>query len=153
MARIRELLERMGDRPAWMRVKKYRESGKRAELVLSLGPYKNRKDYWFPLTPSVYRKFSYHITESRSRGLKYIQSYIRRYRGYAGTWPDAQYVESNKIAGKKSLITEAPIAWEVAKLYQEGSTISDLSSATNLPEELLVSVLKVQGVYLPDDSV
>lgn len=153
MARIRELIEKMGDRPSWMRVKKYKQSGKRAELILSLGEAKKRKDYWFPLTPSVYRKFSYRITESRSKGLRYLQAYIRRYRGYTGAWPDAKYVEDNKLGGKLSLITEAPIALDISSRYASGEDISSLCEATGLPEDLLIAVLKVQGVYLPSDSV
>lgn len=151
MKPVRELVEKMGSRPAWMKVKKYAQSGNKAELILGLGPAKSRKDYWFPVTPSVYRKFTYHISESRSRGLKYLQKYIRRYRGYTGTWPDAEYTESNKIS--KTLLTEAPIATQVSSLFLRGRSLRDISEDTYLPENLLVAVLKAQGVYLPDDYV
>lgn len=142
--------EKMGDRPAWMRVKKYRAEGRNAELVLSLGPAKKRKDYWFPVTPTVYRRFDYAIHEnSRSKGLKYLQSYIRRYRGYTGSWPDAKYVAENKNTSKrKSLITEAPIAWDIANSFKTGTSISDLVESTGLPKDLVIRVLRVQGVDL-----
>lgn len=137
MARIQE---KMGDRPAWMRIKDYRAEGRRAELVLSLG--KKKKDYWFPVSPTVYERFRGKIQESRLAGLRYLQAYIRQYRGYAGYWPSKRYVERNKL--RKASLQES-LAATAIKLFSEHVSIADISKQTLLPVEIVTKLLQVSG--------
>ena len=137
------MLEKMGDRPAWMKIKKYRESGRRAELVLSL----RKKEYWFPVSPSVYAKFQNKITESRYEGLVYLQDYIRRYRGYAGIWPSRRYENRNRI--ENTLLKES-VSNSVFRLFDSGASIQDIAKTTSLSEALVQSLLVVSGKMAPD---
>lgn len=138
--KLQDLTEKMGDRPAWMKIKSYREEGRRAELVLGLG--KKKKNYWFPISPAIYEKFRGKISSSRYEGLTYLQDYIRRYRGYLGRWPSRRYVERNKIA--KSLLTES-VGQTVLRMFSEGMSIDIVARETDLSVDLVSKFLKVTG--------
>lgn len=131
----------MGDRPAWMKIKKYREEGRRAELILALGSRK--KDYWFPVSPNVYSNFREKIADSRSVGLKYLQKYIRRYRGYAEMWPSKRYQKKNRI---NDTLLESSLASRAMKMFRDGMTAHDISLATYIPEHLVDRLLEVTGL-------
>lgn len=132
----------MGDRPAWMKIKKYKAEGRRAELILSLGK-KGKRDYWFPVSPSIYENFKTKIQESRASGLLYLQNYIRRYRDYAGKWPSKKYVEKNKLSSGNTFMEG--IANEILRLFQEGSSEATIVAATGLPDSLVSRFLRVVG--------
>jgi hypothetical protein len=131
------LYEGMGDAPNWMKVHGYSSDTKRSEIILELGD--KGKTYWFPATPHVINKFRALIQESRLEGLRYLQNYIRTYRGYSG-WPDKKYVEDNRIAdGKKSLTVT------VLHMFSEGVSIPDVASKLGLSENLVELVAKTYG--------
>ncbi len=132
-------IEKMGDRPAWMKIKKYRAEGRRAELVLSL----RKKDYWFPVSPSVYERFRGKISESRLDGLRYLQRYIRQYRGYAGKWPSKRYERLNKISD--TLLESESISGSIMRLFQEGHKLFAIAQAVSLPVPIVEQFLKVTG--------
>lgn len=134
------LLEAMGDRPAWMKIKNYKAEGRKAELILGLG--KKKKSYWFPVTPNVYSQFKEKILDSRLVGLRYLQAYIRRYRGYLERWPSKRYVKANQLS--KSLLQESIVA-QVDRLLSEGANINEISKKTLLPVRLLEKLLKTAG--------
>jgi hypothetical protein len=97
------LLESLGDKPEWLKVKSYREGydprRKRriSEVMLTL----RGKDYWFPTSPKIYESFvSRASSGTRGSALKYLQKYIRRYRDYQERWPDQDYTDKNKVPGK-----------------------------------------------------
>lgn len=138
--KLQDLIEKMGDKPAWMKIKSYREEGRRSELVLKLGAKK--KEYWFPLSPAIYEKFRDKISDSRYEGLTYLQDYIRRYRGYLGRWPSKRYVERNKI--KRSLLNET-LGETVHKLFAESQNIEQIAAHTGLSIDLVTKFLKVTG--------
>lgn len=139
------LLEKMGDRPAWMKIRKYREEGRRSELVLGL----NKRDYWFPLSPRVYETFQAKIKKSRLEGLTYLQDYIRRYRGYAGRWPSRRYVEQNKLSGKSFVES---IAQAILTKFDEGVAPEDIAVATLIPKDLVIRLLQVSGKWEYDNG-
>ncbi len=122
------LSEKLGDRPEWMRIRAYREgrgpSGRRrSELMLQL----RQRSYWFPLTPRVYENFRARIGKSRSKGLKYLQSYIRRYRQYKERWPSKRYVRVNRLVS--------------GGFYNE----SELASRTGLSTALVEEIVRLAG--------
>jgi len=138
--KLQDLIEKMGDKPAWMKIKSYREDGRRAELILKLGAKK--KEYWFPLSPTIYEKFRDKISNSRYEGLTYLQDYIRRYRGYLGRWPSKRYVERNKIG--KSLLNET-LSEKLHRLFTESQSIDQIAEHTGLSKDLVLKFLKVTG--------
>lgn len=135
---MQDIFEALGDSPEWMRIHSYVQDkrGHKSELILELG--ERRKKYWFPMTPQVYRRFSYKIGESRLKGLKYLQAYIRRYRDYSG-WGPASYVEKNRIKQPNSLTVN------VLRMYNENNNINDVSKALNLSESLVREVVVTYG--------
>lgn len=138
MINVKDILEALGDAPEWMRIHSYVQDkkGHKAELILELG--ENRKKYWFPMTPQVYRRFTYKISESRLKGLKYLQAYIRRYRGYSG-WGPADYVKENRIKESKSLTVK------VLRMFAENKKTKDIASALGLSESLVQEVAVTYG--------
>lgn len=133
-----DILEALGDAPEWMRIHSYVQDkkGHKAELILELG--ESRKKYWFPMTPQVYRRFTYRISESRLKGLKYLQAYIRRYRSYSG-WGSSNYVGENRIKDSKSLTVK------VLRMFSENKSINDVSKALSLSESLVQEVAVTYG--------
>lgn len=140
-----ELAEAIGDSPDWMRIKSYREEGRRAELVLKLGA-KKRKNYWFPVSPNVFERFKDKIQSSRYEGLTYLQEYIRRYRGYLGRWPSKRYVERNKLSSKNTLVEG--VGQSILKMFNEKSSVSAIASVVGLPIRLVEKFLFVSGNQL-----
>lgn len=132
--------EAIGDGPEWMRIVDYVQDkkGHKAELILELG--ESKRQYWFPLTPQVYRRFTYKISESRLKGLKYLQSYIRRYRDYSG-WPSRSYVAENRIKESKSLTVQA------LRLFSENKSVDEVAKATNLSSSLVEQLCCTYGIF------
>lgn len=137
--------EAIGDTPDWMRIKSYREEGRRAELILKLGAEK-RKNYWFPVSPNIFEKFKDKIQSSRYEGLTYLQEYIRRYRGYLGRWPSRRYVERNKLSAKNTL-TES-IGSRILSLISKGTTVEEIAESCHLPVSLVKRFVFVSGHQL-----
>jgi len=140
MQPIESLEEALGDSPEWMRIHSYVQDkkGHKGELILELG--ESRKKYWFPITPKVYRRFTYKISESRLKGLNYLQSYIRRYRDYSG-WPSSTYVSENRIKESNSLTVK------VLSLYSENKSIKHIADNLNLSLSLVEQLCCTYGVF------
>lgn len=95
------LVERLGDKPEWLRIREYREAydKKRRRVMGEIMLELRGRPYWFPVTPSVYERFvDLAWTGDRGLALKYLQAYIRTYRNYNERWPDRRYVRSNKLS-------------------------------------------------------
>jgi Mor family transcriptional regulator len=130
------LSEGMGDSPNWMEIHGTSQDHKnnRSEIVLKLGEGTKAKTYWFPATPRVVRKFRSLVQESRSKGLKYLQGYIRRYREYSG-WTKL-YAENNRIKdGHKSLTVT------LLSMFSEGQDVQEISNKLNLSLSLVERVV------------
>lgn len=140
MRPVEVLEEAIGDNPEWMNIHSYTQDkkGHKGELILELG--ESKKKYWFPVTPQVYRRFTYKISESRLKGLKYLQSYIRRYRDYSG-WPSSTYVSENRIKESKSLTVK------VLRLYSENKKVKDIADTLNLSSSLVEQLCCTYGVF------
>ena len=97
------MMEKLGDSPNWMRIRSYhrlkgKSGGAVGELVLKL----RGKNYWFPCPAKVWRSFyakAISKWEGRYKGLRYLQKYIRRWKGYKGRMTKSYYTK-NRIPPK-----------------------------------------------------
>lgn len=98
-----DFLEKLFDKPEWLKIHSFQVAGPYGELVLKL----QGKSYWFPVTSKAYNKFTdLAIREDRGSGLRYLQRYIRRYKGYNGHNWGPKYYRDNRMPGSPTRLVK-----------------------------------------------